>query len=188
MTTVFKKLDVNAKNFFWVDGLVLVYAFYLFYSQFSEFVMNNEGAFRPDGILDNTIPGIATLLMFGSNIFNNMIEKSADAGNVSRMKNQFLLTIIMGLVFIGIIGYEIGYYSGINFGTDFSIFSNTYHMMVRLFIGHIALGVIVHFISYFRLEMNEAPEKNAKLIAFATTYWNMLTYFWLILFVTLYLI
>ena len=188
MTTVFKKLDVNAKNFFWVDGLVLVYAFYIFYSQFSEFIGVNTEAFRPDGLLDNTIPGIATLLMFGSNLFNNMITKSADAGKVSQMKNQLVITMLMGLVFIGLIGYEIGYYSGINFGTDYSLFSNSYHMMVRLFYGHIALGVIVHFISYFRLEMDEAPEKNAKLIAFATTFWNMITYFWLILFVTLYLI
>lgn len=135
------------------------------------------------------LPAIATLILMTSSITAEFAHKSLIRGRRGLSKSWFLLTLGLGVVFLGMQGYEWGWM--INFD-GFTVSTNTFGTIFYILTGfhamHVMVGIVMLLLVYARLEMGHYSKKRHFSINAASWYWHLVDVVWVFLFFTVYLI
>jgi cytochrome c oxidase subunit 3 len=145
---------------------------------------------RPEGVLETTIPALATMLLMASSFTCHLAHHALIHGNKAKSKTWLLYTIALGLIFLGMQGHEWGYLHGLKepFTASTSMFGTSFYLMTGFHGAHVALGLVMLFLVYSRLEMGHMTEKRHFSMLAASWYWHFVDIIWIILFFTIYLI
>lgn len=134
-------------------------------------------------------PAIATLILMFSSFTCEQGLKSFERGNRFRAKSWQMLTVVLGLVFLGFQGFEWGLLIN-QYG--FTVESNIYGTMFFMITGfhglHVAVGIIFLTLVYGRLELGQMNEQRHFSMIASSWYWHFVDVIWVLLFFTLYLI
>jgi heme/copper-type cytochrome/quinol oxidase subunit 3 len=176
----------------------------LFGALFSSYVLLRVGAGDaswPSGVeagLNVPIGTFNTLVLITSSITMVMSWASLKMGNPDAFKRYMGATIVLGLVFLVVKGFE---YSG-KFGhgifpatgwpeaSDPSMFYGLYFTLTGLHALHVLLGILANLwlliwgLALFKTE----PERFAGRIEIAGLYWHFVDLVWIFLFPVLYLL
>jgi len=139
--------------------------------------------------LDTHLPAIATLILMFSSFTSELAHKGLLKGKRFRAKTFVLVTVILGLIFLSIQGYEWGLYiQYYQFNVETNIFGTMFYMMTGFHGFHVAVGIIFWILVYSRLEMGHMNEKRHFSMIAASWYWHFVDIIWILLFFSLYLI
>nr|WP_255573047.1 cytochrome c oxidase subunit 3 [Hanstruepera marina] len=138
-------------------------------------------------LLNSTIGAINTLFLIGSGY---CMAKAVHYFKVNNLKKASLflkLTLLGGLLFIGLKGVE--YYDKIEAG--YTIGYNTFFLfywMITLFhVIHVLVGMVILVLVFFGI-CKKGTEANIENIEASAAFWHMCDLIWVLLFPVIYLI
>lgn len=180
----------NAKLGIW---LFLASEVMLFGALFSSYILLRVAApVWPHGysLLNVPLATINTVILISSSVTMVLSWASLMMKDFSKYRRYMGLTIVCGLAFLVVKGFEWGmeFEHGISPATD--LFYATYFTMAGLHAVHVIGGIIVN--SYFwgpgSKMWSTEPERFTNRVEVAGLYWHFVDLIWIFLFPTLYLL
>ena len=157
---------------------------YIYYTRFTGSQWPPAGMPR----LETSMPAIATLILVGSSFTLNWSVHNFLKGHKVAAKNWLLLTIAMGITFLGMQGFEWGFLNGVlGFTVTTGAFSSAYFIMTGFHGAHVTVGLLMLALVYWRLERGEYSQDYHMSLKAAEYYWHFVDIVWIFLFFTLYL-
>jgi len=133
------------------------------------------------------IPAINTLLLLSSGVTVTWAHWALKLDKRSQLKWGLFLTILLGVLFIGLQAYEyIHAYSELNLKLTSGAYGTTFFMLTGFHGLHVTLGAIMLIVIYFRvLAGHFKPEHHFGFEA-VSWYWHFVDVVWLGLFIFVY--
>ena len=142
-------------------------------------------AFTPVGAWG--IPAFNTLLLLTSGVTLTWAHHGLIKNNRGQLEKGLLLTIILGLIFLGFQSYEyVHAYSDLNLRMDSGIFGSTFYMLTGFHGIHVTIGAVMLIVMYLRARAGHFQPDNHFGFEAAAWYWHFVDVVWLILFVVVY--
>lgn len=162
-------------------GLVLAYFVLQRVTNGSAF-LEGSAAFS----LGTSTLGFASFLLFlssGTSILAGRMSKGS-------AKTSLIFTQVFGLLFLGVLGRELGYLSQMElpFVMGANFYSSLYFIVMYVFIAELVLAIALLFLTYFQLEFSAENTATQKLLKLSTSFWNGIVVLWIVVFFLLYLI
>ncbi len=128
-----------------------------------------------------------------------MVHALAEAlrGNMKRSQNWLLATVIGGLIFLGIQGFEwthllLDVFPALASDQAATVtnrnFAATFLSLTGFHGCHVAVGVLYNLIIYMMIRNGRITQKNASLVEIAGLYWHFVDLVWILVFTFVYLI
>jgi heme/copper-type cytochrome/quinol oxidase subunit 3 len=136
--------------------------------------------------LDRTLATVNTLILIGSSFTMALAVEAAEQRQVRKLRGFLLLTILLGVTFLGIKGVEYAgkFHHGIASWT--SLFFSCYFTMTGLHGVHVIGGLVVMGILAARAE--RLVDAGSAAVESAGLYWHFVDVVWIFLFPILYLL
>lgn len=133
------------------------------------------------------IPAINTLLLLSSGATLTWAHWGLINNNRGQLKLGLLLTIALGLTFLGLQMFEYGHaYSELNLRLNSGIFGSTFFMLTGFHGLHVTIGATMLIVILFRVMNGHfKPDRHFAFEAVAW-YWHFVDVVWLFLFVVVY--
>ncbi|HXR97923.1 MAG TPA: heme-copper oxidase subunit III [Terriglobales bacterium] len=179
--------DLTRGFFFFLASEAMIFFSYFEYIYYTRI---NGSQWPPAGMprLETEMPAIATLILVGSSFTLNWAVHAFLHNKRSAAKNWLLLTIGMGIVFLGMQGFEWGYLQGVlGFTVTAGAFSSAYFIMTGFHGAHVTVGLLMLSLVYWRMEKGEYNQQYHMSMKAAEYYWHFVDIVWIFLFFTLYL-
>ena len=139
--------------------------------------------------IDTHFTAIATLILMFSSFTCEVALKSIERGKKFNTKSFLLLTVVLGLVFLGFQGFEWGILlNQYAFTVETNIYGTMFYMMTGFHGLHVAIGIVFLILAYGRLELGQMNEQRHFSVIAASWYWHFVDVIWVLLFFSLYLI
>jgi len=133
------------------------------------------------------IPALNTLILLTSGATLTWAHHGLIKGRRDQLRNGLLMTILLGLTFLGFQIYEYFHaYADLNLRLTTGIYGSTFFMLTGFHGLHVTIGAIMLTVMFFRVQAGHfRPDHH---FAFEATawYWHFVDVVWLILFVVVY--
>lgn len=129
---------------------------------------------------------INTFVLLTSSLTMVLAFAAVEGGNPKRLRTSLWLTILLGLVFLGIKGVEYAGEIGAGFTPSAGIFWSFYYGMTGLHALHVLGGVVVNLILLIAT-LGDFLRPNEHRVELAGLYWHFVDIVWIFLFPLLYL-
>jgi len=141
--------------------------------------------FTPMGAMG--IPALNTLLLLSSALTVTWAHWGLKKNNRGQLILGLLLTIILGVTFLGFQAYEYGHaYSELNLKLTTGAYGSTFYMLTGFHGLHVTLGTIMLIVIFLRsVSGHFTPERHFAFEA-VSWYWHFVDYVWILLFILVY--
>ncbi len=148
------------------------------------------------GVTGIQLTAFNTFVLICSSVSMVHVLSETIRGNLDRARKWMLVTIIGGLTFLGIQGFEwthlilekwpylIGGH-GVQYNANFA---STFLSLTGFHGAHVSVGVMYNIILYIALKRGKITQKNSSLIEIAGLYWHFVDLIWILVFTFVYLI
>ncbi len=188
---------IKAKNFYYPPGGILIWMIVFielitFMMGMGAFVVRrgqNASEFHESQQLLNPVFGIVnTMLLVSAGYFMAVAVQKLRFGDNRSSANKMGLSILFGLSFLGLKGYE--YYDKIihGFGLDYNDFFMYYWILTGFHFVHVLAGVVILGVLLFYVKKGYYSMENHEDVETGAVFWHMCDLIWLILFPILYLL
>ena len=142
----------------------------------------------PADIIDVPITTVSTFVLLMSSFAMVMGVAAARNGNQKRLIQWLLLTIVLGLGFIGFQVYEFNLFriEGLRYETN--LFSSTFFTLTGFHGAHVTLGIFWLICLTIVAARNPAGRPSGLDVDIAGLYWHFVDIVWIVIFTLLYLI
>ncbi|MBI2902284.1 MAG: heme-copper oxidase subunit III [Candidatus Methylomirabilis oxyfera] len=134
--------------------------------------------------LSAPMAAINTFILLTSSMTMVMAFAAVEKNNDRGLRTFLLLTIFLGLAFLGIKAYEYSSHLRAGFMPSTGSFWSFYYTMTGLHALHVLAGIIVNLILFV---MARGPLVNGHRVELAGLYWHFVDVVWIFLFPLLYL-
>jgi cytochrome c oxidase subunit 3 len=140
------------------------------------------------------IVAIATFILLSSSVTCEFAHHALGAGKIVMARLWFIITIVLGTIFLGMTGFEWGELIQRGF-TPAAIgeggpaaFAATFYTGTGFHALHVATGLVMLFMVLMRLETGHFRGKRHFAAVAASWYWHFVDIVWVILFITVYVV
>src|SRR6478672_6897128 len=109
-------------------------------------------------------------------------------GNNRRLAIGIALTALLGLIFLGVQGYEYMALVGEGLTVSSSIFGSAFFTLTGFHFAHVSFGVLLLLVCFFRSTRGHFTEGHHFGLTATEMYWHFVDVVWVILFLTVYII
>jgi len=160
----------------------------MFGALFATYLILRGGAevWPPEGTeVELFLPTINTIILVSSSFVIHMGDTAVKKNDVKGMRLWYIVTAIMGAIFLGGQAYE---YLTLGYGLTTNIFSNCFYMMTGFHGLHVFVGLLLILGVLWR-SRRPGHYSNTKHtgIEMAEIYWHFVDIIWVILFTLLYI-
>ncbi|MDP3352782.1 MAG: cytochrome c oxidase subunit 3 [Flavobacteriaceae bacterium] len=186
----------NYKNFYYPPGGILMWI--IIFLELITFGMaiiamiyyskSEPALFHQSRLMLNTIYGtINTLFLITSGYFMAESVHHFKVGNIQKSKWLLQLTMLGGLLFLGLKSIE--YYEKLEGGLtiSFNTFFSFYWLLTLFHVIHVIVGMVILGVLYYNLK-KKAQNINNEDFEASAAFWHMCDLIWLLLFPVIYLI
>lgn len=142
---------------------------------------------QPKDVLE--VPYFFTVCLLSSSVTIHFAVKALHAGNVRAFSRWWLLTILLGALFLGGTAHEwhhLIYDKGLTIRTN--LFGTTYYSLVGLHAFHVTAGLIaLALVSVFGL-FGLVRQEHAEHLEVLSLYWHFVDAVWIVVFTVVYVI
>jgi heme/copper-type cytochrome/quinol oxidase subunit 3 len=155
-----------------------------------------NAAVMPTEAMGNVWPpkGIATLEVWDLPYFNTLLlllsgttvtwaHEAMVEGNLAEMKKMTAITILLGMIFLGVQAFE---YSHATFAFTGGIYPSTFYMATGFHGLHVFVGVVFLSVCWFRAKAGHFKKGDHFGFDAAAWYWHFVDVVWLFLFIAVY--
>ena len=136
-------------------------------------------------LFDLARPIAATVVLVSSSVVLQTAVRAARRGNTKVVGTRILITMLLGLAFLGLQGYE---YATLPFRIRGGIFPSLFYVMTGLHMAHVIGGVVFLLVVYRQSRTGQLSLRRHEPVEAAAIYWHFVDIVWLALFTVLYLL
>ncbi len=135
------------------------------------------------------LPLYNTIILVASSITCHFAHVALEDGQRGKLKAWLGITIILGLIFLYLQGWEYVYaYTQMGLKLDSGIYGNTFFMLTGFHGLHVTLGTIMLIVMFFRVLKGHFDKDNQFAFQATSWYWHFVDAVWLMLFVIVYML
>ena len=133
------------------------------------------------------LPTINTALLLSSGVTLTIAHHAIQDGDRSKTIAFMWLTVLLGLVFLFVQGYEYFYaYSALNLRLDSGIYGSTFYMLTGFHGFHVFVGMLMLLFITLRLQKGHFSKERHFGFEGAAWYWHFVDVVWLGLYILVY--
>jgi heme/copper-type cytochrome/quinol oxidase subunit 3 len=134
----------------------------------------------------NLVPGvIATVILLSSSLPMWWVERSIKRGDASRLRIGLLVSLLLGIVFLGIQASE---YASASFDWRTNVYGSLFFTITGLHGIHVLVGLLMNVVIQARAWRNEFDARRHLPVETVALYWHFVDVVWIAIFFTLYLV
>lgn len=137
--------------------------------------------------VNTQIAAMNTLILVTSSFTIVQAHAAVDAGNRERATRYLLLTVLLGLSFLCIKGYEYSIEIGHGFIPSSGLFWSFYYTMTGLHAAHVIGGIIFNAALFSVAAWGRHWDRVSHRVEYAGLYWHFVDLVWIFLFPLVYL-
>lgn len=137
----------------------------------------------------NVIYGaVITAVLISSSVTSQFGVFAAERGDVYKLRKWYGITIILGLIFLGLVAFE--YYEMISHGVTIqsSVFGSVFYIITGFHMAHVTAGIIAFIVVLLRVQKSKFTPAQASAAMVTSYYWHFVDVIWIGVFIILYLI
>lgn len=137
----------------------------------------------------NVIYGaVITAVLISSSVTSQFGVFAAERGDVYKLRKWYLITIILGVIFLGLVAFE--YYEMISHGVTIqsSVFGSVFYIITGFHMAHVTAGIIAFIVVLLRVQKSKFTPAQASAAMVTSYYWHFVDVIWIGVFIILYLI
>ncbi len=136
-----------------------------------------------------TTTAIATLILLVSSLTSVFAVQAMHRHNVAKLRVWLIITVILGLGFLGLEIYEFyEYVTADKFGMTTSAFSSAFYTLVGFHGAHVAFGVLWISVLIGQLFKKGLTVVTAPKVYVSAMYWHFIDVVWVFIFTVVYLL
>lgn len=142
----------------------------------------------PEGTprLELLLPGINTIILISSSFVIHQADSAIKKNDVAGLRTWFLVTALMGAIFLGGQLYE---YNHLEFGLSTNLFASTFYVLTGFHGLHVCFGLVLMLGVLWRsLKPGHYSSENHFGVEAAELYWHFVDVVWIVLFLLLYIL
>jgi len=133
------------------------------------------------------LPTINTGLLLSSGVTLTIAHHALQVGNRGRTIAFMWMTVLLGIVFLGVQGYEYAHaYNDLNLKLSSGIFGSTFYMLTGFHGFHVFVGMLMLLFITLRLQKGHFTAKSHFGFEGAAWYWHFVDVVWLGLYILVY--
>ena len=143
----------------------------------------------PDEVFDIVLTSASTFILLMSSLSMVLAVYAVQHGRLGMLRAMLLLTIVMGLMFLGGQVYEFNHFNHVGLGLSQSQFSASFYVLTGFHGLHVGVGVL-YLISLLigSSRRNGLGTDRALWVDTAGLYWHFVDIVWIVIFTLIYLI
>lgn len=141
----------------------------------------------PEGTeVELLLPAINTIILVSSSFVIHQGDSAIKKGNVQGMRIWYIITALMGSIFLGGQAYE---YLTLGYGLSTNVFSSCFYVMTGFHGLHVLVGVLLILGVVWRSRREDHYHESKHTgVEMAEIYWHFVDIIWIVLFTLLYVL
>ena len=172
-----------------VIGLILTESalFTIFVTAYLFYIGKSITGPYPNQVLD--LPILATICLLSSSVTVVLAERAFRLGNTGGFRLWWLITIVLGAVFLGFTALEwqrLIFRDHLTISTN--LFGTTFYSLVGLHASHVIVGLILLVLVLILSLRGHVTRAHAEHVEMLSWYWHFVDGIWIIVFTVVYII
>lgn len=131
---------------------------------------------------------IITIILISSSVTSQFGVFAAERGDVYGLRKWFTITVLLGVVFLGMVAFE--WYEMIHAGVTVqsSVYGSVFYIITGFHMAHVTAGIIAFLVILARVAKSKFTPAQATAAMVVSYYWHFVDIIWVGVFITLYIV
>ncbi|QPK82705.1 heme-copper oxidase subunit III [Corynebacterium qintianiae] len=131
---------------------------------------------------------IITIVLVLSSVTSQMGVFAAERGDVYGLRKWFGVTILLGVVFLGLVAFEWSEMVHHGITPQASVYGSVFYIITGFHMAHVTAGILAFVVVMLRVAKSKFTPAQATAAMATSYYWHFVDVIWIGVFVTLYLV
>ena len=132
--------------------------------------------------------GIITAVLIASSFTSQFGVFAAERGDVFGLRKWFTVTIVLGVIFLGLVAYEWSELVAAGVTPQSSVFGSVVYIITGFHMAHVTAGIIAFIVVLLRVAKSKFTPAQATAAMAVSYYWHFVDAIWIGVFITIYLV
>ena len=131
---------------------------------------------------------IITIVLVTSSVTSQLGVFAAEKGDVFGLRKWFTVTILLGVVFLGLVAFEWAEMIMHGVTVQSSVYGSVFYIITGFHMAHVTAGILAFVVVMLRVAKSKFTPAQATAAMVTSYYWHFVDVIWIGVFVTLYLV
>nr|WP_274708408.1 heme-copper oxidase subunit III [Corynebacterium meitnerae] len=131
---------------------------------------------------------IITIVLVTSSVTSQLGVFAAEKGDVFGLRKWFTVTILLGVVFLGLVAFEWTEMVLHGVTIQSSVYGSVFYIITGFHMAHVTAGILAFVVVLLRVAKSKFTPAQATAAMVTSYYWHFVDVIWIGVFVTLYLV
>ncbi|MDN8593583.1 MULTISPECIES: heme-copper oxidase subunit III [unclassified Corynebacterium] len=131
---------------------------------------------------------IITVVLVTSSVTSQLGVFAAEKGDVFGLRKWFTVTILLGVVFLGLVAFEWTEMITAGITPQSSVYGSVFYIITGFHMAHVTAGILAFVVVILRVAKSKFTPAQATAAMVTSYYWHFVDVVWIGVFVTLYLV
>ena len=132
--------------------------------------------------------GIITAVLIASSFTSQFGVFAAERGDVFGLRKWFTVTIVLGVIFLGLVAYEWSELVAAGVTPQSSVFGSVVYIITGFHMAHVTAGILAFIVVLLRVAKSKFTPAQATAAMAVSYYWHFVDAIWIGVFITIYLV
>lgn len=132
--------------------------------------------------------GIITAVLIASSFTSQFGVFAAERGDVFGLRKWFTVTVVLGVIFLGLVAYEWTELVLAGVTPQSSVFGSVVYIITGFHMAHVTAGIIAFIVVLLRVSKSKFTPAQATAAMAVSYYWHFVDAIWVGVFITIYLV
>ena len=132
--------------------------------------------------------GIITVVLIASSFTSQFGVFAAERGDVFGLRKWFTVTIVLGVIFLGLVAFEWTEMVTAGVTPQSSVFGSVVYIITGFHMAHVTAGIIAFIVVLLRVAKSKFTPAQATAAMAVSYYWHFVDAIWIGVFITIYIV
>ena len=132
--------------------------------------------------------GIITAVLIASSFTSQFGVFAAERGDVFGLRKWFTVTVVLGVIFLGLVAYEWTELVLAGVTPQSSVFGSVVYIITGFHMAHVTAGILAFIVVLLRVAKSKFTPAQATAAMAVSYYWHFVDAIWIGVFITIYLV
>ena len=132
--------------------------------------------------------GIITIVLLASSVTSQVGVFAAERGDVFGLRKWFSVTILLGVVFLGLVAFEWTEMVHEGVTPQASVYGSVFYIITGFHMAHVTAGILAFIVVLLRVSKSKFTPAQATAAMVTSYYWHFVDVVWIGVFTTIYLV
>lgn len=131
---------------------------------------------------------IITIVLVASSVTSQFGVFAAERGDVYGLRKWFAVTVLLGVIFLGLVAYEWTEMVMHGVSVQSSVYGSVFYIITGFHMAHVTAGILAFIVVLLRVAKSKFTPAQATAAMVTSYYWHFVDVVWIGVFITLYLV